>query len=276
MEPKRCRRIRRVAPAPLPYRDFTYPLNVFMYILTREEGEVSYLHYALFERPGESILEAQERSTELLLNRLPPPPASILEVGIGLGTTLARLIRHGYAAEGIAPDAQQIAMARSRHGATLPAHRASFESFDSGRTYDVVVFQESAQYIPAETLLARAAALTSRVIVLDELALHPIDTPGALPSLAAFLEAAARNGFALVEEIDLTSKASPTIQYFLDRIPSYRERLIEELGLTGQQVDDLISSGQTYLDRYRRGVYGYRLLSLCAVTAAGRRCNRDT
>ena len=33
----------------LPYRDFYYPLNVFMHILTHEEGGVDYLHYALFE-----------------------------------------------------------------------------------------------------------------------------------------------------------------------------------------------------------------------------------
>jgi hypothetical protein len=158
----------------------------------------------------------------------------------------------------------------------LPIYCASFESFDPERTYDVVVFQESAQYIPAEALFARAAALSSRVIVLDELALRPIDAPGALPSLSSFLESAARNGFTLVEEVDLSSKAWPTVQYFLDRIPSYRERLLEELGLTSQQVDDLISSGETYLDRYRSGVYGYRLLTFRGLTAAGRRCNRDT
>ena len=50
-----------------PYRDFYYPLNVFMHILTNEEGSVSYLHYGLFEREGEPIGEAQERSTSMLL-----------------------------------------------------------------------------------------------------------------------------------------------------------------------------------------------------------------
>src|SRR5882762_1270818 len=58
----------------LPYRDFFYPLNVFMHILTHEEGGVDYLHYALFESGTERIGAAQERSTELLLSRLPPPP----------------------------------------------------------------------------------------------------------------------------------------------------------------------------------------------------------
>ena len=65
----------------LPYRDFLYPLNVFMHILTNEEGGVANLHYGLFERPDESISFAQERSTELLLRHLPPPPARLADPG---------------------------------------------------------------------------------------------------------------------------------------------------------------------------------------------------
>ena len=65
----------------LAYRDFYYPLNVFMHILTHEEGDVPYLHYGLFEHPGQSLAQAQERSTELLLSRLPAPPARLLEAG---------------------------------------------------------------------------------------------------------------------------------------------------------------------------------------------------
>src|SRR6202022_2049667 len=90
--------------APLPYRDFYYPLNVFMHILMLEEGDVRYLHYGLFERGEDSIGVAQERSTDLLLAQLPPPPARILDVGAGLGTTLERLGQLGYDAEGITPD----------------------------------------------------------------------------------------------------------------------------------------------------------------------------
>jgi len=108
----------------IPYRDFTYPLNVFMHILTHEEGEVRYLHYGLFERPDESIAVAQERSTELLLSRLPPPPARLLEAGAGLGTTLARLERLGYDAQGITPDEKQVAMAGGR------VALSSFEAFE--------------------------------------------------------------------------------------------------------------------------------------------------
>lgn len=215
-----------------------------------------YLHYGVFESSDDTLLDAQERSTELLLSRLPPPPASLLEVGIGLGTTLSRLLSLGYDAEGITPDEHQIAMAGA-----LPVRCAAFETFDPGRTYDAAVFQESSQYIDSEALFARAEVLAPRVVVLDEFALQPIAEAGALHSISGFLAAAARHGFVLSEELDLSAKAAPTMDYFTNRIPAYRDRLIADLGITNEQIDHLVENGVKYRERYRNGVYGYRLLA---------------
>lgn len=233
-----------------------------MHILTHEEGDVRYLHYGLFEHEHEPLLTAQERSTELLVSRLPPPPARLLEVGIGIATTLSRLTALGYDVEGITPDAHQVAMVRERYGDTLRVHCAPFETFESATGFDAVVFQESSQYIASEALFARAARMTSRVIVLDEFALQPLEEEGALHSRDQFLAAAMRNGFAVEEELDLSERAAPTMSYFTHRIPAYRERLIADLGLDSQQVDDLITSGTRYRKRYADGIYGYRLFSL--------------
>ena len=239
----------------IPYRDFTYPLNVFMHILTHEEGEVRHLHYGLFERPDDSIAAAQERSTELLLSRLPPPPARLLEAGAGLGTTLERLTRLGYEVQGITPDEKQVAMAGGR------VALSSFEAYDGG-PFDVIIFQESSQYIDSEALFAKARELAPRVVVLDEFAMQPLDDPGALRPLDGFLRAAEANGFRVAEDLDLSAKAAPTVDYFRVRLPRYREALIADLGITDQQVDDLIEGGERYSSRYANGVYSYRLLDL--------------
>jgi SAM-dependent methyltransferase len=249
--------MRAVSAGPPPYRDFYYPLNVFMHILTAEEGDVPYLHYGLFEHENESIAIAQERSTELLLEHLPKPPALLLEVGIGLGTTLARLTRMGHSAIGITPDEKQIAMVRERYGDAIRVQCVAFEQFRSSETFDCVFFQESSQYIASDALFAKARELTRHVIVIDEFSMSD---EGTLHRYDAFLAAAAANGFRVDEEVDLSQKAPPTVDYFLKRVPSHRGRLIADLGLTGQQVDDLLESGRTYLDSYRRGVYSYRLL----------------
>lgn len=242
----------------LPYRDFYYPLNVFMHVLTLEEGGVTALHYGLFEDPDDSIALAQERSTELLLSRLPKPPATLLEVGIGLGTTLERLTRMGYDVEGITPDEKQIAMAPQG----LRIHHSTFESFQTDRTYDVIVFQESSQYIDSARLFERARDLGQRVVVLDEFALKEMHS---LHTLERFLAEAELHGFKLVEEIDLSKKAAPTVAYFTARLPRYRQALITDLGLTDAHVDELVENGERYFASYEDGTYGYRFLDFVKV-----------
>jgi len=245
----------------VPYRDFTFPLNVFMHILTQEEGDVNSLHYALFEHEGEPIAAAQEHSTELLFSRLPRPPARILEAGMGLGTTLDRLTRAGYDAVGITPDERQVAMVRARFGDSVRALCAAFETFQDVAPFDVVVFQESAQYIESNALFANASKLATRVIVLDEFALQTVEVPGApLHALARFIAAAGEHGFRATAEIDLTEQAAPTIEYFTKRLPAYAEALERDLGITGEQVEHLIANGVVYREQYRTGAYGYRLL----------------
>ncbi|HEX9160817.1 MAG TPA: methyltransferase domain-containing protein [Thermoanaerobaculia bacterium] len=246
-------------PDALPYRDFPYPLNVFMHVLTQEEGGVSHLHYGLFERPDEPIRDAQEHSTELLVNSLPPPPARVLEVGAGLGTTLARLTRLGYDVVGITPDEKQIAMVRERYGDAVRIEQIAFEDFPP-RPVRVVVFQESSQYIDATVLFAKAAKITEEVIVIDEFATR---SGGTLHRLDGFLRAASGAGFTLLDHIDLSSKAAPTVDYFIERLPRYRGALISDLGLTSDQIDELIASGARYREQYATGGYVYRLLRFC-------------
>jgi SAM-dependent methyltransferase len=247
----------------LRYQEFPFPLNALLHVLTREEADATAMHYGLFESPDESIAAAQERSTRLLLSRLPPPPRRLLEVGIGLGTTLARLSGLRYDAEGITPDAAQAAAARARFGDGLRIHVTTLEAFEAANGYDVVVFQESSQYIDATALFARVRRLVKQggsVVVLDEFALGPVDAPHPLPARDAFLAAAAREGFVLEEELDLSRQAAPTVDYFLARLPRYRESIQDELGVAPGQIDGLLESGRLYRDLYRSGGYGYRLL----------------
>ncbi len=239
----------------LPYRDFLYPLNVFMHVLMHEEGSVTHLHYGLFDRGDESIATAQQRSTELLLDRLPSPPASLLEVGAGLGTTLALLTRLGYQAQGITPDEKQVAMVRRQFGDSVRVEQVAFENLVP-RPFDVVLFQESSQYIDAQALFAKCAAITNDVLVLDEFATRE----GTLHGLDEFLAAAGAHGFRKAEELDLSLRAAPTVDYFMDRLDRYRPLLIADLGISSAQVDDLIASGESYRRLYADGTYVYRLL----------------
>jgi cyclopropane fatty-acyl-phospholipid synthase-like methyltransferase len=247
-----------------PYRNFPYPLNVLMHVIAREGGSGSAMHYGVFAREGESLGAAQERSTELLFGRLPPPPRRVLEVGTGLGATLDRLTRSGYAAVGITPDPSQAAEARRRFGEDLPVRVAALETFEEAQAFEVIVFQESSQYIPSAVLwdcVRRLCVPSGRVIVLDEFALRPVERANPLPALDAFIEAARAEGFRVEEEVDLSREAAPTVSWFLERLPRHRRSIEDELAVSSGQVDELVASGEAYRELYGRGDYGYRLLA---------------
>ncbi len=186
---------------------------------------------------------------------------------MGTGRTLAHLNARGYDAEGITPDAHQIATARSLFGEDLPAHAASFEGFTADRPYDAILFQESSQYVDSGRLFAECrdlAASGARVVVLDEFATRSVDRTGALHRLDHFLAAAREYGFRPQEDVDLSHRAAPTVTYFLERLSRRRGEIVEALGVSAQQIDALITSGEVYRELYQSGAYVYRLLRFWA------------
>lgn len=245
---------------PVPaYSEFYYPLNVFMHILTHEEGAATYLHYGFFEEPDEPIAKAQERSTAALIGRLPSGPARLLDVGSGLGTTLRKLQALGYRVTGITPDAKQVAAIGSGGSDGVDVRCIAFEAMPEDEPFDAVIFQESSQYIDSDALFAKAAKLTRHVIVLDEFTVRAEDG-ASLHALDRFLAAARANGFELTEDLDVSAKAAPTIDYFSHRFPRYRGALKADLALTDAQIDSLIDNGVRYRDFYDRAVYAYRVM----------------
>jgi len=226
--------------SPAQLRDLAFPLNVYARALELEEGRADDWHYGLYETPDMPIAAAQRCSTELLWRHL-PPPCRLLEVGLRFGATLARLVAAGYAATGITPDAAQVACARARHGDAFPAVCARLEDFtgDAGN-WDALLFRESAQFIAPLDLFKQAdGLLTERgeIIVLDEFALRRT-APGRenLHLLQHFVTLAERFGFAVVEQLDLSRQATPTLDYLLRVVPHHAAALQRDLGVTAQTL----------------------------------------
>jgi SAM-dependent methyltransferase len=254
------------------YHKLDFPLNVYAQSLYLQEGKVDYLHYGLF-KPEESLLkvcahETQQRSTDLLFSQLPPPPARILEIGIGLGTTAFQLAQRGYTLTAISPDAAQIALAQQLISENITLECVSLEAFSaSPASYDVILCQESAQYIPALTLFNQAHELLAPnglVLIADEIALQrtTTDIPYSLPFLTSTLAQAQRAGFELQEKIDLSQQAAPTVDYLLWVIEKHRAALRKDLDLNAIVLDELLNSLRYYQQKYRDGTYGYVLLKL--------------
>jgi len=237
------------------YYDFTFPLNVFMHIMSQEFGQPTALHYGLFEE-GEELLPAQHRATRLLCSRLPGPPAGLLDVGCGLGSSMALLRQQGYRVDGINPDAAQRGELQRRFPG-LSVFGCRYEDFAPTAGYDLVYFQESAQYLDPIQLFGRAGGLAPRVLVMDEFARHPDDR---LPELRAFVEGAGRAGFQLCEELDLSAQAAPTVAWFHNGLRRHRQQLLKRLALKPAELDGLERESVRVQECYRSGSYVYRLL----------------
>lgn len=245
------------------YKNFSFPLNVYAHILSKDYGAFDYLHYGLFEPDDDDVIKAQRRASELLFSRLPPCPCRILEVGIGLGTTLSTLVKSGYDVTGITPDADQINYAKSVHGADLPVFLRRLEDFSDARKFDLMLFQESAQYIHTTDLFNKALELLAddgQIIIMDEVTLRPSPTEPGLPARDTYLSMAEALGFELIEQLDLSSQMAPTNVYLVDAVTRYREDLIHDLDLSAEEIDGLMSAAQLQQAKYDDGRYGYCFL----------------
>jgi SAM-dependent methyltransferase len=202
-----------------------FPLNVYAEALRLEYGAIDSLHLGLM-KPGDSSLpRAQARATERLLALLPPPPCRILEVGVGLGKTFERLAQAGHEVTGITPDHQQIKVVRDRIGDIGHLICTRFEDLKtSSPLFDVILFQESAQYLqPPERLLldsARQLALGGIIVGMDEFS---------LAKLARLREFQPGTGLAIEEFADVTREACSSCARLVELIDRHGQRLSREL-----------------------------------------------
>ncbi len=254
-----------------PFKELVFPLNVYAHSLYLQEGQVDYLHYGLFQKgacvQSVQISAVQQRATDLLFIHLPEPPCRILEIGLGLGTTAQQLLKRGYSLTAITPNLQEIKLAKQILNDYSVLQCARFEEFVApAESYDVVLLQESAQYILPAALFNKAQHLLVEggiILIADEISLRrtPLNTSEHLPLLTDTLQQAKESGFRLTEQIDLSTQAAPTIDYLLWIIEKHRETLLADLALTQTALDDLLTDQRRYKEKYSEGRFGYTLLS---------------
>lgn len=249
----------------LPYKNLAFPLNVYAHAMLLQEGNVNYLHYGLFQHGKPDLATAQQFSTELVISRLPSPPCRILEVGIGLGTTFSLLMRLGYDVYGLTPDAQQIALVHQKLGNDAPISCQRLEEFTAdAESYHAMLFQESAQYIEPLIIFNKAVDLLTKsgsLIIIDEFALKRVDeSVEGLHLLDDMIAQAKRFGFELVEQLNLSEMATPTLDYLLSMTAIHRKRLIQDLDLSEVELAQLDESNRAYHQKYLSGRFGYGLL----------------
>lgn len=200
------------------YKNLEFPFNLYA-LLLNQYGEVRYMHYGYWEDSSElSINEAQERLAEMLYEKIPIGVSRVLDVGCGLGTTVYELLKRGYDAIGISPDAGLINYAKEKYPELIDRlHIVKFEDYDASERFDLLFFCESAQYIKdKEKLFRRVNTLLKPggyVLICDEFLRKP-SNKASFHAISDFLNTATVQGFEILDIEDITQKVVRTRHFF--------------------------------------------------------------
>lgn len=184
-----------------------------------------YLHYGYWEPLPTSLEDltlarlrtAQEAYVIKLSSFIPAGTKTVLDVGCGIGGNAAYLLERGFAVEGLAPDRlQQESFVKHTNGRAL-FHLVKFEDFQQTRSYDLILFSESSQYIPAVDLAQGTARLLNDggyLLLADMFRVDAKYDEGIFSNCHVNSEiqsALIQAGFNLVKVEDISTQVAPTI-----------------------------------------------------------------
>lgn len=133
------------------------------FLLGRHFFGLEDLHYGYW-MPGTPVdiyhlAGAQKQYSDFLLSHISSDAHRVLDVGCGTGSVARRLIDRGHQVECVSPSPFLTPFAAQRLGQEVELHPVRFEELKLTKTYDLVLFCESFQYVPYQEALSRAVQL---------------------------------------------------------------------------------------------------------------------
>ena len=195
-----------------------------------------HLHFGLWDDEANLPMEAaQERMFNRLVSFFPAPPASVLDVGCGLGYSSSLLARQGYDVTAITPSPELIVYAREKYGeAGVAFKEAAFLDEDpllAPGTYDVLFFQESMQYLsPLDDVMKKARGLLKErglLILSDEVCYdRSIKAETAVHMARDFVTALSENGFRIMVHELIGEKVLSTCGFVIDAFTEHFDEIV--------------------------------------------------
>lgn len=247
-----------------------FPLNVYAQTLTLASGApVELLHFGVFDTDAEltdGYPAAQQRAQQRLLTLMLPPPARVLEIGCGSGTLARDLAAQGYEVTAITEIEEEWLCACALPGQAAHCKCVSLREFADGRLFDIVLLQQSSQYLDPLLLFSRAAALLGeggQLLLADEFLLDDSRmAPEPRPLLSNFLQLAERCGFRVARQRELGRQVAPGLQLFAALLQRHHAETAASLALGDHELLALEQALQTQAAKFATARLGYTLLDL--------------
>ena len=178
------------------------------------------LHYGYWPNGKDASVQnfahAQDSHSELIMNQIPENINYILDVGGGSGNLALKLINNGYRVDCVIPSAFLAEQAKTKLGNESVIHICGFEQMPSTKTYDLIIFSESFQYVKMKKSLQKIEKMTSpngHLLICD---FFRRDLPEKSPiggghSWQGFKDTISTLPFQQVTDLDISLETAPTI-----------------------------------------------------------------
>lgn len=246
-----------------------FPLNVYALTLELEYGHATHLHYGVNDDPmdeSELYPQAQQRAQEALCALLPPAPASILEIGFGSGALAKALAAQGYEVTALTSLNTEFDSVEGDDQSNVEFKLGDLAGFKSAHRFDVVLLQQSAQYIDSLELLALVDQVLrggGQLLLAEEFTLDDSKIGHEpRPVLASFRQLAERCGFTTQRQRELGRQVAPGLRLFVSLMEKHRGVLVKQYEIGADELTTLIAAMAEMATKYEDVRLAYTLLDL--------------
>ena len=178
------------------------------------------LHYGYWPNGKDASVQnfahAQDRHSELILDHIPEKTNYILDVGGGSGNLALKLLNKGYSVDCVIPSEFLAEQAKAKLGNESVIHICGFEQMPTTKTYDLIIFSESFQYVKMEASIHKVENMISPIGHLLICDFFRRDIPGKSPmggghSWQDFKNIISTLPFQQVTDLDISEETAPTI-----------------------------------------------------------------
>lgn len=246
-----------------------FPLNIYAQTLRLEYGAVEHLHFGIFDNAASTVGDyprAQAAAQNALITLLEPAPARVLEMGYGSGALARTLADKGYQVSAVTSSAEEFRSTAHEQTQGLEFIHSDLESFHPTQGFDVLLLQQSAQYLdPLQLFRIANRCLVSggQLLLAEEFLLDDsLGEAEARPLLTSFLQLAERCGFSTQRQRELGRQVAPGLLSFASLLSKHEAALVATTGATLQNVHDLQRALCVMAKKYKEARLGYTLVDL--------------